>query len=98
MTDNTTTAIRLLIRGQVQGVGYRWSMVEQARRLGVAGWVRNRLDGSVEAALRGSSAAVDRLVDWARQGPPGAQVTSVSVLEDSSAATGCDWFEQRETA
>lgn len=73
------TVLRLEIRGVVQGVGYRWSMVEQARRLGICGWVRNRRDGSVEALVTGPVEAVDRIVEWARHGPPSAVVSAVAV-------------------
>ena len=71
---------RLKISGVVQGVGYRWSMVEEARRLGVRGGVRNRKDGSVEAIVAGPTQALDRIVEWARKGPPSAAVTRVDVL------------------
>lgn len=88
------TVLRLEIRGRVQGVGYRWSMVEQARRLGLCGWVRNRRDGSVEAMVAGPSDAVDLLVAWARQGPRSAAVDAVDIFADEGSF---DVFEQWPT-
>ena len=70
---------RLTIEGQVQGVWYRGSMQQEARRRQVAGWVRNDTDGSVVAEVEGEPAAVDALVAWARSGPPGARVRDVRV-------------------
>ena len=72
-------ARRVRARGQVQGVFFRDSCREQARRHGVAGWVRNCDDGSVEALFEGEPAAVDALVEWCRTGPPQAEVRGVEV-------------------
>ena len=74
-----TVRARLVIRGRVQGVWYRGGMQEEARRLGLTGWVRNRRDGSVEAEVEGERAPVDALVAWAREGPPGARVSDVTI-------------------
>ena len=71
----------LVISGRVQGVGFRYSMSEEAERLGVTGWVRNRRDGSVEAVLDGTPDSVSAVLAWARRGPPSAHVTDVQVEE-----------------
>ena len=71
--------------GRVQGVFFRDSCAREARRRGVAGWVRNRGDGRVEARFEGDPQAVENLVRWCRQGPSGADVTEVEVVEESPA-------------
>ena len=69
--------VRLIVRGRVQGVGFRWWARETARRLGVDGWVRNLADGSVELLAAGPDAVVAEFVDSCRAGPSGARVSSV---------------------
>lgn len=93
MTTEITRHLR--IHGRVQGVYYRASMVEAARRLGLRGWVRNRLDGSVEALAQGPADAVQALIDWAHQGPPAAHVQAVQVGEGPPAPLAA--FAQRAT-
>lgn len=72
-------ARRLVVAGRVQGVGFRDAMAGAARAAGVAGWVRNRRDGTVEAFVQGGPDAVERIVVWARRGSPAARVDRVAV-------------------
>ncbi len=81
--------------GGVQGVGFRWSAREAARRFGVTGWARNRLDGSVEAEIQGDPDRVERMLDWLRTGPPGASVQAVEVTD--AEPQDDDAFRIRET-
>ncbi|HTW68512.1 MAG TPA: acylphosphatase [Acetobacteraceae bacterium] len=71
------TAKRLVIAGRVQGVGFRAWMQEHARALGLSGWVRNRVDGTVEALVAGEVAAVEELLRLCRRGPRMAEVVSI---------------------
>ena len=88
-------ARHLVIRGRVQGVGFRFHMRAEAMRLGVAGWVRNRNDGTVEALIEGEQDAVDRMIAWARRGPSSARVSDVEIEERTPAAL--DDFATRPT-
>jgi len=92
MNDSITR--HLVIRGRVQGVGYRAGMMREALRLGVTGWVRNRLDGSVEAVVCGPSHAVEALIVWAQRGPTMARVDDVQLQPATGTYTR---FEQRPT-
>ena len=74
------------VRGRVQGVGYRWACVQKARELGIAGWGRNRTDGSVEALLQGSNEQLDAMCAWMRSDVPGASVSGMDI-EDAPAGT-----------
>jgi len=69
----------LKIHGRVQGVGFRWSMQREAKKLGVAGWVRNLPDGTVEAVIEGDEERVEALIGWVHEGPPLARVTRVEI-------------------
>lgn len=77
-----TVRVRMRIAGRVQGVYYRDSCRQIAQRLGVAGWVRNCADGTVEAAAEGPRDAVDALATWCHEGPPRAEVTSVDITDE----------------
>jgi acylphosphatase len=86
-------ARHLLVHGRVQGVFFRASMQEAAARHGVAGWVRNRPSGEVEAVVEGPAEAVEALVAWAHDGPAGARVERVEVTDASP--EGLRGFEVR---
>lgn len=93
--DMTVIVRHLRIHGLVQGVYYRQSLQEQAQALEVTGWVRNRLDSSVEAVVCGSPQALERLIEWSRTGPPAAVVSEVVVTETQGQYSG---FERLPTA
>ncbi len=73
------------VTGRVQGVWFRGSCAEEAARAGVRGWVRNLPDGRVEAVFEGAPAAVDAMVRWCGQGPPGARVFRVNGKDEKPA-------------
>lgn len=84
------SSYKVVISGVVQGVSFRASMKDAAIRYGVDGWVRNRDDGGVEALVQGEEERVQRILAWARIGPPGAAVLSVerTKLEDCPPQVG----------
>ena len=95
MTDSDIVAVRVRIRGRVQGVGYRdWT---QRRAVGQAlrGWVRNRTDGSVEALFIGARSAIDRVIADCWHGPSLARVDSID--REPVAVTACDGFTFKAT-
>jgi acylphosphatase len=73
---------RVVLGGRVQGVSFRWATQQLARQHGVAGWVRNCPDGSVEAVFEGEEAEVERMLAFCRAGPPGASVARVEVTDE----------------
>ncbi|WP_194396159.1 acylphosphatase [Microbacterium atlanticum] len=87
--------VHVTVRGEVQGVGYRYTLRMVAREAGVAGWVRNRHDGSVEAEVEGTPGQVDEVLAWMAEGPPGSLVESATVTD--AAPTGERGFEVRPT-
>lgn len=89
-----SVARRLVVRGRVQGVFFRASTRDEARRHGVAGWVANRPDGSVEAWLEGPADAVAAVERWIRAGGPQDAVVEEVIGEDTTPA-GFDHFEVR---
>lgn len=97
MTDATPTrkTIQVRIEGRVQGVWYRGWTVQQASARGLAGWVRNRSDGSVEALFSGPKPDVDAMLEACWEGPPGARVTEVTPV--TAPEPECDRFLPRAT-
>src|SRR5689334_22604922 len=92
----TVVRRRAIVTGMVQGVGFRWSAREEAHRLGVSGWARNRSDGSVEVEVEGENDAVERMIGWLRSGPPGSAVDDVRVTEVQP--DGDDAFRIRQSS
>ncbi|MDH5307168.1 MAG: acylphosphatase [Myxococcales bacterium] len=74
---------RVVVHGRVQGVWFRASTEQEARRAGLGGWVRNCAGGSVEAVFEGAPDAVERLVQYVHRGPSGARVARVEVHEET---------------
>jgi len=75
------SAVHLVVVGRVQGVAFRVRAMGEANRLGLSGWVRNRMDGTVEARAEGAPDAVRAFVAWCHRGPPAARVEEVQVTE-----------------
>ena len=73
---------KVIVHGLVQGVGFRYAVASAARSRGVAGWVRNRSDGTVEAAFEGDPEAIESVVRFCREGPRGAEVLRVDVEDE----------------
>lgn len=86
----------MIVDGDVQGVGYRYTLRMVARDAGVTGWVRNRHDGTVEAEVEGTDEQVDEVLTWMAHGPPGSRVDTTTVTDAAPAAN--DDFEVRPTA
>ena len=84
---------RVVVHGRVQGVFFRDSTRQRAQAAGIAGWVANRRDGTVEAVLEGDPEAVDAVVRWMNEGPRGAEVERVDVQDEESG--GLTGFEVR---
>ena len=80
MTDQVKR-VHVRIEGVVQGVFFRAHTQEQAQRLGLNGWVRNRPDGSVEAVMEGEASRIEQMIQWCHEGPPMSNVTHVEVSE-----------------
>ena len=81
-TSRMLVARRFVVTGRVQGVGFRWFVQELAAIEGVAGWVLNRPDGSVELVVQGDTESVQRIGAKIRRGPPGARVDHVEVADE----------------
>ena len=84
---------RVVARGRVQGVFFRDTTRREARSAGVAGWVRNRSDGAVEAVFEGQEDAVERMLDFVRRGPGHAEIQDLDVSDEEP--EGLDGFEVR---
>lgn len=88
--------VHVIVTGDVQGVGYRYTARRVAREIGASGWVRNLPDGSVEAEVEGSRAQVDKMLAWMVAGPPGSRVADAQLTDVAPA--GAQGFDVRHDA
>lgn len=98
MTETSSERLycaRVSIWGKVQGVGYRYFTVQQAQQREIRGWVRNRVDGSVEAVFEGTRSQIEQIIAWCHEGSPAAQVSQVIVTWE--APNGFQGFKQHPT-
>lgn len=89
-------SVHLKITGRVQGVYYRASMLQEAQKLGLTGWVMNRSDGSVEAVAEGGKTKLEELIAWCHQGPQGARVVGVEEQWQSASNSFVSFTIRRE--
>ena len=82
-SGSNATCLRVIVSGQVQGVGYRYGTKERAIALGILGWVRNLPDGRVEAMISGEATPIDNMMKWFYDGPPAARVNAVETEQQS---------------
>jgi acylphosphatase len=87
---------RYLVKGRVQGVGFRWFVEREARLIGIGGWVRNRDDGVVEVMASGTNAQLGSLYDKLKEGPRAARIDAVEV-EETAPFSGYKTFQIEET-
>ncbi|MEL4896127.1 acylphosphatase [Crocosphaera sp. Alani8] len=95
MTNSNIIGVHVFVSGKVQGVGYRYSTAQTAKKLGIRGWVRNCFDGRVEAIFEGTEPLIEQMVQWCHRGPDSAKVTDV-VIEKVKTKSYLG-FEVRET-
>ena len=91
-----TARVHLKVSGRVQGVYFRASTVEEARRLRLTGWVMNCRDSSVEIVVEGEREQLEQLIRWCRSGPPGAQVQDVHTEWETPAGEFQSFFIRRK--
>jgi acylphosphatase len=97
MTTSDHVRVRVRLSGRVQGVGFRYATADEATRRGLAGWVRNLDSGDVEAVFEGPAPAVQDMLRWCREGPPGSFVREVQA-DWKEPCEGLAEFRIRRTA
>jgi acylphosphatase len=95
--ENVVETRVVRVRGRVQGIGYREACVRRARELGVTGWVRNRMDGSVEALVQGTQQRLDEMCSWLEEGMPLALVDELEITALPPPFTRYDSFDRLAT-